>query len=88
MHHLPEVHRNCSCKTFWSTFLVLLFVRACCSYAPLHVTIRQCMVYSSSKQTYFTPTVVSIQQLLYCSTDNLSLKDKPWSKYLTAGYAY
>ena len=40
-HHLPEVHRHCSCKTFWSTFLVLLFERACCLYAPLHVTIRQ-----------------------------------------------
>ena len=31
MHDLPEVHRNCSCKTFWSTFLALLFKRACCS---------------------------------------------------------
>ena len=31
MHHLPEVNRNCSCKTFWSTFVALLFERACCS---------------------------------------------------------
>ena len=31
MHHLPEVHRNCICKSFWSTFLALLFERACCS---------------------------------------------------------
>ena len=43
MHHLQEVQRNCSCKTFWSTFLVLLFVRACCLYASLQVTIRQCI---------------------------------------------
>ena len=28
MHCSPKVHRNCFCKTFWSTFLVLLFVRA------------------------------------------------------------
>ena len=44
MHHLPEEHRNCSCKTFWSTCLVLLFERACCLYVPLHFTIRQCPV--------------------------------------------
>ena len=31
MHHLLEVNRNCSCKSFWSTFLSLLFERACCS---------------------------------------------------------
>ena len=32
IHHLPEVHRNCSCKTkILSTFLALLFERACCS---------------------------------------------------------
>ena len=42
MHHLLEVHRNYSCKTSLSTFLVLLFVGACSSYASLHVTIRQC----------------------------------------------
>ena len=41
MQHLPEVYRNCSCKTCWSTFLALLFERACCLYMPLHVTIRQ-----------------------------------------------
>ena len=34
MHHLPEVHRFCSSKTFLSTFLILLFERACCSYMP------------------------------------------------------
>ena len=41
LHHFPEVHRSCSCKTFLSTCLVLLFERACYSYVPLHVTIRQ-----------------------------------------------
>ena len=41
MHCFPKVHRNCSCKTFWSTFLVLLFVRACCWYVPPHFTIKQ-----------------------------------------------
>ena len=52
MHHLPEVHRKCSCKTFWSTFLVLLFERACCSYVPLHVLIRQWAVHPG--RLYFT----------------------------------
>ena len=40
MQQLPRVHRNCSCKTFWSTFLVQLFERACCLYMPPHFTIR------------------------------------------------
>ena len=40
MHHLPKVHRHCSCKTFWSTFLVQLFERVCCLYMPPHFTIK------------------------------------------------
>ena len=31
---------------------------------------------------------VSIEQLLYCITDNPSLQDEPLSKYLTAGYIF
>ena len=42
MHHLPGMHRKC-CETCWSTFLILLFERACCSYMPGHFTIRQCV---------------------------------------------
>ena len=41
MHCFSEVHRNCSWKTFWSTFLVLLLLRACCWYVPPHFTITQ-----------------------------------------------
>ena len=41
IYHIPKVYKNCPCKTFLSTFLVLLFERACCSYMPLHFTIRQ-----------------------------------------------
>ena len=35
------MQRNCSCKTFWSTFLVPMFERACYSHVPLQFTIRQ-----------------------------------------------
>ena len=42
MYQFPKVHRNCSCKTFWSTVLVQLFERACCLYMPPHFTTRQC----------------------------------------------
>ena len=41
MHCFPKVHRNCSCKTFWSNFMVLLFVRTCCWYVPPHFKIWQ-----------------------------------------------
>ena len=41
MHHFPKGHRNCSCATFWSTFLVQQLERFCCSWMPLHLTIRQ-----------------------------------------------
>ena len=41
MHQLPKGHRNCSCKTFWSTFLVQLLERFCCSWMPPHLTISQ-----------------------------------------------
>ena len=41
----PEVHRNCFCKTFLSTFMVLLLERACCLYVPLNFLLRQCREY-------------------------------------------
>ena len=41
MHHIPKVHRNCDCKTIWSTFLVLLFERACCLYMLPDFMIRK-----------------------------------------------
>ena len=41
MHCFPKVQRNSFCQTFLSTFLVLLFVRVCGLYVPLHFTIRQ-----------------------------------------------
>ena len=37
----PQVHRNCSNKSFLSTFLVHLFERICCSYMPSHFTIKE-----------------------------------------------
>ena len=36
------LHRMYSSKNLWSTFLVQLFKRFCCSYVPPHFTIRQC----------------------------------------------
>ena len=45
------MHRNCSCKTFLSTFLFLLFVRVCCSYVAPHFTIRQCVEHPIHHQT-------------------------------------
>ena len=41
MHQPQKVRRNCFCKNFWSTFLVQLFERACCSYIPPHFTRMQ-----------------------------------------------
>ena len=40
--HYVENKSISSCNTFWSTFLVLLFKRFCCSNVPLHITIMQC----------------------------------------------
>ena len=44
MHKVQKVHRNYSSKTLWSTFLVQLFERFCCSYVPPHFTKKQCLV--------------------------------------------
>ena len=42
MHVLfPKRAQKCSCKTFLSSYLALLFERACCLYVPLHFTMRQ-----------------------------------------------
>ena len=41
MHQLPKRHKNCSCKTFLSTFLVQLLERFCCSWMHPNLTIRQ-----------------------------------------------
>ena len=37
----PKVHKNCSCKTLLSSFLVQLFEKACCLCMPPHFTIMQ-----------------------------------------------
>ena len=42
IYHIPKEYRSCSCKSFWSTFMVQLFARACCLCMPLHLSIRQC----------------------------------------------
>ena len=39
---LPKVHSNCSCTTFFPTFLAQLFERFCCLYVPPHFMIKQC----------------------------------------------
>ena len=56
MHHLQEVHRHCSCKTFWSTFLVLLFERACCFYVPLQA---KKAVTTTATTTVHYPTITT-----------------------------
>ena len=43
-YQLPKVHMNCPTKTFSSTFLVQLLERFCCSYMPLYLTLKQCLV--------------------------------------------
>ena len=64
MYHLLKVLRNFSCKTFWSTFLVLLFKRACCWYMPPHFTIRQC----TCSITIHCTSLHAIHNCLYCTT--------------------
>ena len=76
MHHIPEVNRNCSCKTFWSNFLVLLFERACCSYVPLHFTIRQWY----GKSSFSVYSLGQIQKVL-CTDNTLGLEDNTESIY-------
>ena len=49
MYNLPKFLRIFSCKTFWSTFLVLLFERACCLYMAPHFTISQCVISANFK---------------------------------------
>ena len=46
MHDLPEVHRNYSCKTFWSTFLALLLFGPEFSRveAPVHMSGVMCRI--------------------------------------------
>ena len=76
MHHIQEVNRNCSCKTFWSNFLVLLFERACCSYVPLHFTIRQWY----GKSSFSVYSLGQIQKVL-CTDNTLGLEDNTESIY-------
>ena len=43
-YQLPKVQRNCSNRSFLSTFLFQLFERFCCLYMPLHLTLKQCVL--------------------------------------------
>ena len=76
MHHLPEVNRNCSRKAFWSNFLVILFERACCSYVPLHFTIKQWY----GKSSFSVYSLGQIQKVL-CIDNTLGLEDNTESIY-------
>ena len=59
MHQVQKVNRNYSSKTLWSTILVQVFKRFCCSYVPPHFTKRQCAVVCNSS-SYIYPCILLV----------------------------